>query len=119
MFNKVKIGDKEVPMMSMASTDVYYRQIFHQDPVLLQAGEMSEGEAIILFMQLGFVMAKYAELLDRKKVLALNEDDYLEWLDQFERADYYNALGDVRATYEGQSVTTSDAKKKGAEQTGE
>ena len=33
MYNLVKIGEKTVPMMSMASTDLYYRNIFHEDAI--------------------------------------------------------------------------------------
>lgn len=116
MYNIVKIGEKSVPMMAVASTDVYYRGIFHDDPIARQAKGMDEGEAINLFMQMGFVMAKYAELKDRKAMMQLNEDSYLEWLDEFDRAEYLEALADIRATYEGQSVTSSDAKKKDEEQ---
>ena len=66
-------------------------------------------------MRMGFVMAKFAELKDRKEMNKLNEDAFLDWLDQFERTYYLNALVDVRLTYEGQSVTHSDSKKKESE----
>ena len=33
MFKVVKIGDKEVPMMAMASTDIYYKRVFGEDPL--------------------------------------------------------------------------------------
>lgn len=113
MYNVVTIGDKQVPMLAMASVDLYYRTIFKEDPIKLQStGNPDEGDLINFVMRMGFVMAKFAELRDRKKMTALTEDNFLEWLDQFERADYLNALVDVRLTYEGQTVTTSDAKKK-------
>ena len=110
MFNLVKIGDKEVPMLAMASVDLYYKSVFHEDPVTVQT-KMGEGEAIGFFQRMGFIMAKFAELKDRKEMLKLNEDSYLEWLDQFERTDFLNALVYARMTYEGQTVTMSDAKK--------
>ena len=112
MFNLVQVGDKTVPMLSMASTDVYFRHIFHEDPIAIQSKGPSEAEAIDMFMRLGFVMAKYAETKDRKEMLKLNEDSYLDWLDGFERGDYIQSLPDIQKTYEGQSVSTSDAKKK-------
>lgn len=111
MFNIVKIGEKDVPMLCMASTDLYYRNIFHRDAIKLQTGDIDEGDLINFVCEMGFVMAKFAELKDRKKMLCLNEDVYLEWLDQFERADYINALPDIRRTYEGQQIGESDAKK--------
>lgn len=116
MYNIVKIGSADVPMMSMASTDLYYRNIFHEDAVKLQVSkDLDEGDLVNFVMRMGFVMAKFAELRDRKAMNALTEDNYIEWMDGFERADYLNALGDVRLTYEGQALTASDAKKKDEE----
>lgn len=118
MFNIVRIGDKEIPMLSMASVDLYYRQIFHEDPIKMQTSkDFDEGDLINFVSKMGFVLAKFAELKSRKEMLKLNEDAYYEWLDQFERYDYMNALADIRATYEGQAVTLSDAKKKDGEPT--
>ena len=117
MYNLVKIGEKSVPMLSMASVDIYYRHIFHEDAIKLQTGQIDEGDIINFVSQMGFVMAMFAEKKDRKEMLKLNEDAYIEWLDGFERADYINALPDIRMTYEGQQVTSSDAKKNNGEQT--
>ena len=112
MYNIVKIGEKEVPMLSMASTDIYYRNIFHEDAIKLQASDSFDAGDLISFMtRMAFVMAKFAELKDRHEMNKLNEDMYLEWLDQFDRSDFMQALVDVRLTYEGQTVTASEAKK--------
>lgn len=119
MYQKVRIGEKEVPMLSMASVDLYYRNIFGQDPVALQAKGLDEAEAINFVSRMGFVMAKFAELKDRKEMSKLNEGDFLDWLDQFERNEMYLALPDVQKTYEGQTLNTSEAKKNNAEQTEE
>lgn len=112
MYNTVLIGDKPVPMLAMASVDLYYKHIFHEDPIKLQTGkEFDEGDLVNFVCRMGFVMAKFAEVKDRKEMAKLNEDMFLDWLDQFDRAEYLNALGDIRATYEGQSVSAADAKK--------
>lgn len=113
MFNVVKIGDKDVPMLSMASTDIYYRNIFHEDAIKLQASStFDEGDLINFISRMAFVMAKFAEVKDRKEMNKLNEDAYLEWLDGFTREDFMNALVDVRMTYEGQALTQSTEKKR-------
>ena len=111
MYNIVKIGDKDVPMLSMASVDIYFRNIFHIDPVKLQTSTEDEGDIINFISQMGFVMAKFAELKDRKEMNKLTEGDFIDWMDGFERTDYLNALLDIRATYEGQTITSADAKK--------
>ena len=111
MFNVVKIGDKEVPMLSLASVDVYYQHIFHEDPLKVQTNATDYSEAIGFYNRMGFVMAKFAELKNRKDMAKLNEDMYLDWLDTFERTDYLAALADIRMVYEGQQTTASDSKK--------
>ena len=112
MYRIVKIGDKEVPMLSMASVDIYYRNIFHEDPIKLQSSkDFDEGDLINFMMKMGFVMAKFAEVKDRKEMKNINEDMFLEWLDQFGRGDYLNALVDIRLVYDEQSATSSESKK--------
>ena len=120
MYNIVKIGAADVPMLSMASVDVYYRNIFHEDPLKIQTDENADAGVMIGFIQrMGFVMAKFAELKDRKEMLKLNEDSFYEWMDNHERNDLINALPDIQATYEGQSLSTSEAKKNHEEPNGE
>ena len=118
MYRTIRIGEKEVPMLSMASVDVYYRNIFHEDPIALQAKGMDDGETIIFVMKMGFVMAQFAELKNRQEMRSLNEDSYLEWLDGMERADYLAALPDIRAVYEGQNLSSAEVKKTGDRSTG-
>jgi hypothetical protein len=60
---------------------------------------------------MAFVMAKFAECTDRKNMMKLNEDAFLEWADGFERNELIEALPDIQKTYEGQSLTGSTAKK--------
>ena len=119
MYNNIQIGAKTVPMMSVASVDVYYREIFHDDPIKIQANAEQDAGAMVDFvMKMGFVMAKFVELKDRKAILKLTLMDYIEWLDEFDRVELLNALEDIQKTYEGQAVTTSEAKKNNEEQTG-
>lgn len=111
MFNNVKIGDKTVPMLSMASVDVFYRNIFHEDPMKLQMETEDAGALINFHTRMAFIMAKYAECHDRREMAKLNEDSFLDWLDQFDRMDLMAALEDVMKTYNGQALTASEAKK--------
>ena len=120
MFETVKIGSKSVPMLSKASVDVYYEQIFHQDPIALQFENSQDAAFMIAFTKrMGFVMAKFAEAQDSKEMDKLNNDSFLRWLDGFERAELLEALPAIQAVYEGQSDTQSEAKKNTEEPTGE
>lgn len=118
MYNLVKIGDKEVPMLSTASVDYYYRTVFREDPIKIQTSEADEGAMIDLMIKMGFIMAKFAESTHRKDMLALNEDSFFEWLDNFDRPDLFSALDAIQATYEAQAESGSKAKKNSDELTG-
>lgn len=116
MYQVVKIGDKDVPMLSMASVNVYYRRVFGADPLLMQDGtkELTPGENINLYLGMGFIMAKMAEMKGRENMLKLNEDNYIEWLDQFDNAELINAVLDIAAVYNGQNVSMSQKKTEDA-----
>ena len=111
MYKEVKIGDKLVPMMAMASVDYLYEEIFHEDPIKIQTSADDNGDQLKLIQKMGFVMAKFAELKDRKEMFKLSKADYMDWLDQFDRSDYYEALLAIKAVYDGQAEEHSEAKK--------
>ena len=46
MYREVTIGDKNVPMLSMASVDLYYKNVFGEDPIKLQTQEMDPGDMV-------------------------------------------------------------------------
>lgn len=117
MYDKILIGEKEVPMLAMASVDIYYKQIFNEDPLKIQMTPTDgpAAELLELYSKMGFVMAKFAELKSRKEMLKLNFESYIEWLEQFERADYLAVLGDIRMIYEGERRPSSQEKKEAAE----
>lgn len=114
MFREIKIGEKNVPMLAMASAVVYYKRVFGKDAIATQY-EMADkdltGEMLSFYAEMGFIMAKMAEANgDRAKLLALNYESYIEWLDQFETRDYHGAIPSIMALYEGQNAPDSKAK---------
>lgn len=112
MFNVVKIGDTDVPMLAMASTDIYYKRVFGRDAIAAQADSKSDGELISFYGEMGFIMAQMAAANgDRAKLNALNFDSYVEWLDSFAVSDYHAAITDIAKIYEGQKKATSNPKK--------
>lgn len=118
MYKVVKIGDAELPMLSMASVDIYYRQIFHKDAQKIQTDPDFGGiEALNFFFELGFIMNKRAEGKTRQEMAQLTQEDYIDWLDKLDRAGLYDAAAEIFAVYNGQNETTSDSKKNGEELT--
>lgn len=114
MYKVLTIGNKEVPMMAMASTDLYYKNAFGEDPLkLMTKPDLEVSDMINVVVRLGFIMNKFAEIKQRKEMLKLNEDAYLEWLDQFEREDLMNddTLVAIQDVYQGNKTTTSEPKK--------
>ena len=112
MLRTIQIGEQQIPMLAMASVDYYFQQIFHEDPLKIQTSKsLDEADMINFLFRMGFVMAKFAELRSRKAMVQLNQDAYLDWLDQFDRGEYMDALEAVRDVYDGQKQPSSTAKK--------
>lgn len=114
MYGVVKIGEKDVPMLALASTDVYYKNVFREDPIR----KLTEGDAsdnIDLTVKAGFIMAMRASNKTRAEMMKLNEDAFYDWLDQFERADLYNndTLQEIFDIYDGNKERMSKSKNPG------
>ena len=111
MYSTVKIGEKEVPMLAMASSAVYYKRVFGRDPIQTQVDNESNGQRVAFYAEMGFIMAMMAEANgNRDKLRKLNEDMYVEWLDQFSASDYNHAIVDIAQVYEAQQKPTSKGK---------
>lgn len=113
MFKEVKIGNTIVPMESNGATPIRYRKTFHSDIVSTFSNSKDIDE--ISLRQLAYIMAKAAEKADMNR---LNEDDFIEWVSQFENMDMMNAFEDVITVYLGDNDVTSKAKKGAAHKTG-
>ena len=114
MKRTICIGDKSVDMVAVAALDVIYQQIFREDPLKIQIKLTEDPEAaasaIQFYNRMAFVMAKLAEL-PPSEMMKLGEDDYIMWLMDFERADLIGAIGEIAGLYNGEKVTSSEAKK--------
>lgn len=109
MRGKVNIGNTEVEMAANAATPFIYKQAFHEDLLVeLQAKDPSPD----LFLKLGYIMAKQAEL-PTVELMKLKDDGFLEWAEQFEFMDFVNASSDIASIYTHQTERTSVPKSKG------
>lgn len=113
MMGTVKIGEAAVPMLCTASTNIYYKRIFGVDPLALQTGkELPIADGINFAQQLAFIMAQQAaKNSDRAELVKMSEDDYIDWLDQFDAVDLQMALEDVMRIYRKDLDATAKPKK--------
>lgn len=109
----VRIGSIDVGMLANGASPIIYKHIFHKDFIRELSTIQSEGhevDGIGMFTEMGFVMAMQHER-PLEELRKLNEDNYIEWLEQFDPQDLILAAGDVANLYNGQSVTLSTPKK--------
>ena len=58
MYRVVKIGETDVPMLALASVDVYYKRMFKEDPLsIMTSKNADEGEKTRIAFGMGFIMA--------------------------------------------------------------
>lgn len=122
MFKKIMMNGEELPILTTAATNVYYRQIFGEDALALQSeGTMTIAQQVEFAQKLMFVAAKQAEgqaltvagkaSSVRDYMRTIDEDAYIDWLDTVDFGDVNGAAADVMQAYIGGSKSTSRAKK--------
>ena len=113
MYKVLNIGGQDVPMLATASNFEFYKKVFGEDYLRKSNGKDSDDvDATNAAIKMGFIMAKYSEFdADRKKMLKLNEESYLEWLDGFSLMDLLNASGEITLLQLEQQKGSSVEKK--------
>lgn len=113
MYKEIKVGEINVPMLATAATPLRYKLIFGKDLITeLQGAESNSAKVLDALPELAFIMAKTAEARDGKADLnRLNQESYLEWLDQFSPMDLPLAAEEILNLYVGNALTTSEPKK--------
>lgn len=113
MFKDVSVGNKTVPMLATASTAYRYKQIFHEDFLMLAEKGVEGTEALEMAQRLAFVMAMQAGKADFS---ALSVESYLVWIDGFEVMDFAEAMNEILDVFQGNAKTSVEAKKKAEQQ---
>lgn len=111
MQKTVKIGETEVMMRSSAATAIRYRNTFHEDimkELIEMDPEKMDAKVIEKIQKLGYIMVRSAERAD---MTTLTEDDYMNWLDQFDTIDIMRASKDILMLYLGNKLSSSELKK--------
>jgi hypothetical protein len=104
----IRIGAKDVPMMSNAATPIRYRQVFRKNLNSFFLGKMPEEESADLPGELAYIMAKSASGADMNK---LSYDDYVDWLCGFEALDFSAAVTPILNVYQNNLESSSEVKK--------
>ena len=113
MYREIKVGEKSIPMLANGATPIRYRMTFGKDIISeFEQGQKDSGKASSSISELAFIMAKAAEAMnDKKPMAALNQTNFVEWLEQFEPLDLTLASEDIIDLYMGNEKTLSEAKK--------
>ena len=113
MYREIKVGEMSIPMLANGATPIRYRMTFGKDIISeFEQGQQDSGKASSSISELAFIMAKAAEAMnDKKPMAALNQTNFVEWLEQFEPLDLTLASEDIIDLYMGNEKTLSEAKK--------
>ena len=108
----VKIGEKVVPMLSNAATAIYYKQIFHEDLLVLMNRALKGGKDPAdgiseITPKLAYIMAIQAE---KSRIKEKNFDTFLEWLEQFEAMEIELSAAQILNTYTANKKGSSKPK---------
>ena len=121
MKKDISVGGQVVPCVANAFTPILYRQIFHKDFMTEMTGlsklkgknpsdYTDEDTALALertqaFSRLAFTMKEQATNKTIKELVKLNEQDYYEWLSQYEPStfDSVETITDILALWRGNS----------------
>ena len=114
MFKNIEIGGITVPMLANGATPIRYRQVFHKDIITeFQQAQDDYSKVVNSMPELAFIMAMQATAQDGAIDLnLLDEDAYLEWVEQFGAMDLPMASEQIINLYLGNNATSSEPKKK-------
>lgn len=118
MFKKIKVGNITVPMLANGATALRYRMVFGKDIISeFQAAQEDTAKGVNSVPELAFIMAMAAKAKEGEAdMTTLNQDKYVEWLEQFGPMDLPMAAEEIVNLYAGNGKTNSEPKKKEEEE---
>ncbi len=108
-------SEKKFPFLATGTTAFRYKQIFHQDLMILlnkMENDQDDQTDMTVGDKLAFVMNAQAE---KKDMNALNVDTFLAWADQFDGAQLFLHMQEFVSLYLGSRRTSSKPKKETAQ----
>lgn len=132
MFREVSIAradgsDAPTELLANAATPRRYKQIFHEDLLTLFANAEKVKEngskyyQIDFLAELAFVMAMQAKVAGGDKAIKLeklNENNLIDWLENYEGMAIEDAAIDILSVYLGNTQSDSETKKNSEELNG-
>ena len=117
MFKNIEVGGITVPMLANGATPIRYRHVFHKDIITeFQQAQEDYSKVVNSMPELAFIMAMQAKAQNGEVDLNLmNENTYLEWVEQFGAMDLPMASEQIINLYLGNNATSSEPKKKANE----
>lgn len=114
MYGEIKVGGINVPMLANAATPLRYKQLFGKDLLTeFQGAQNDQAKVVESIPELAFIMAMAAKAKEGKQDLNLiNQAKYMEWLEQFDPMDLPMVSEQIVNLYLGNTVTSSEPKKK-------
>lgn len=109
LYEKVQIGEDEVMLCSCGSTIKCYKDIFDEDFLTAISKDATDMNR---YVQMGFVMAKFAELNNRTAVSKLTKADFYDWLDKYTTGDLIVAVEKIANVFMKESRGTVASKKR-------
>ena len=107
-----------VPFKSTGTTSVWFKKFTGKELIPSVNGAIGEThESDDIYSRLAYVMHRQALAESVREMSELNEDEYYEWLDQFEPLTFANNAGTIADIYICNVETSSDAKKNPDQQT--
>lgn len=112
MYGEIKLNDPKgdtltIPMLANAATPIRYKMLFQRDllaGIVTSDGNFDTG----VVSKLAFLMAKQAAKVD---LAALNIDQYVEWLEDFDSMAFIDNAQDILDLFIKSKNNTSKSKK--------
>ena len=123
MYKEIKLytqdGEKTFGFLATGSTAIRYRQVFHQDLMVLlnklQKIDETDDVDTGIVDKLAFIMNAQAE---KKDMNTLSSDDFINWVDQFDGAELVKNMDKIVGLYLGNKFSGASPKKGAARQSG-
>lgn len=102
---------EELKMVSNAATTFIYKRAYGQDIIKLMNEMKDDAPDYEVIWRLGYIQYLQTQKPFKDILNTINDEDCIEWLEQFETNDM-DTMSEILRVFRGQQKTTSIPKKK-------